>query len=56
MGILGICWVFTRLLYSEIKKLCDKNNIPLIVRELRKDGVYRFYTGINNFLDYIKNV
>jgi hypothetical protein len=41
--------------YSEIKKLCDKNNIPLIVRELRKDGVHRFYTGINNLLDYIVN-
>ena len=41
--------------YKQIKMLCDRLDIPLVVRELRKDGIYRYYTGLNNFLDYIKN-
>jgi hypothetical protein len=41
--------------YIQIKMLCDKLDIPLVVRELRKDKIYRYYTGLNNLLDYIKH-
>jgi hypothetical protein len=42
--------------YTKIKKLCDKLNISLVVRKLGKDKPFIYYTGLNNFIDYVNNI